>query len=92
MDQYVIGQDHAKRVLAGAVYNHYTRIRYKQKYKTEIARGERPDLEKGSILLCGKTGVGKTLVLKTISKLLRVPFCIETATGFSQSGYKRARR
>lgn len=86
LDQYVIGQDHAKRVLAGAVYNHYTRIRYKQKYKTEIARGERPDLDKASILLIGPTGSSKTYLLKNISRLLRVPFCIETATSLSQTG------
>lgn len=87
LDQYVIGQDHAKRVLAGAVYNHYTRVRYKQKYKTEIARGERPDLDKGNILLCGRTGVGKSMLLKTISRLLRVPFVIETSNSFSSSGF-----
>ena len=84
LDNYVIGQDHAKVVLANAVYNHYKSIRYKKKNKDNK---DAVELEKSNILLCGPTGVGKTYLLKNIAKFLNVPFSIESATSLSATGY-----
>ncbi len=79
LDQYVIGQDDAKRVLAVAMYNHYKRLMHPIKDDVEI--------EKSNIIMVGETGTGKTLLAKTIARLLQVPFAIVDATVFTQAGY-----
>src|SRR5687768_1358874 len=80
LDEYVIGQDDAKRVLAVAVYNHYKRLQQKPS-DNEI------EIEKSNIVMVGETGTGKTLLAKTIAKLLNVPFAIVDATVFTEAGY-----
>lgn len=80
LDQYVIGQDDAKKVLSVAVYNHYKRLDQK------IGKDE-VDIEKSNIILVGETGTGKTLLAKTIAKVLNVPFCICDATVLTEAGY-----
>ncbi len=80
LDQYVIGQDDAKRVLAVSVYNHYKRLGQK------IGKDE-VEIEKSNIIMVGETGTGKTLLAKTISKILNVPFCICDATVLTEAGY-----
>lgn len=79
LDDYVIGQDEAKKTLAVAVYNHFKRINHKQKDEVEI--------EKSNILLIGHTGTGKTLLARTIARLLKVPFTIVDATVLTEAGY-----
>ncbi|PHN03911.1 ATP-dependent Clp protease ATP-binding subunit ClpX [Flavilitoribacter nigricans] len=79
LDQYVIGQDEAKKVLSVAVYNHYKRLG--QTVKTDV------EIEKSNILFVGRTGTGKTLLAKTIAKFLNVPFAIVDATVFTEAGY-----
>ncbi|MCF8227544.1 MAG: ATP-dependent Clp protease ATP-binding subunit ClpX [Bacteroidales bacterium] len=82
LDQYVIGQEEAKRVLAVAVYNHYKRITQPpSKDDDEI------EIEKSNIVIVGETGTGKTLMARTIAKMLRVPFCIADATVLTEAGY-----
>lgn len=81
LDDYVIGQDSAKKYLSVAVYNHYKRISQPVINKDEI------EIEKSNILFVGRTGTGKTLLAKTIAKLLNVPFTIVDATVFTESGY-----
>jgi ATP-dependent Clp protease ATP-binding subunit ClpX len=83
LDEYVIGQDQAKRVLAVAVYNHYKRIGQKAPKKN----AEEIEVEKSNIVLVGETGTGKTLLARTIAKLLNVPFCIADATVLTEAGY-----
>ena len=80
LDEYVIGQDDAKKVLAVAVYNHYKRLQQKP------TDGE-VDIEKSNIIMVGETGTGKTLLAKTIARLLNVPFAIVDATVFTEAGY-----
>ena len=80
LDQYVIGQQKAKRILAVAVYNHYKRLRHKGK-KDDI------ELSKSNILLVGPTGSGKTLLAQTLARLLNVPFVIADATTLTEAGY-----
>ncbi len=80
LDEYVIGQDEAKRVLSVAVYNHYKRISHAE------AIGE-IEIEKSNVMLVGQTGTGKTLLAKTIARLLEVPFCIADATVLTEAGY-----
>ena len=79
LDDYVIGQEEAKKVISVAVYNHYKRIM--QPDNDEV------DIEKSNILMIGETGTGKTLLARTIAKLLDVPFCIADATVFTEAGY-----
>jgi ATP-dependent Clp protease ATP-binding subunit ClpX len=79
LDQFVIGQDTAKRSIAVAVYNHYKRINQQIEGDVEI--------EKSNIILVGETGTGKTLIARTIAKQLNVPFCIADATVFTEAGY-----
>jgi ATP-dependent Clp protease ATP-binding subunit ClpX len=80
LDEYVIGQDEAKKILAVAVYNHYKRLQQK------ISDGD-IEIEKSNIIMVGETGTGKTLLAKTIAKLLNVPFAIVDATVFTEAGY-----
>ncbi len=81
LDQYVIGQDDAKKVLSVAVYNHYKRI------SSKIKKGDDVEIEKSNIILVGETGTGKTLLARTIAKMLNVPFCIADATVLTEAGY-----
>ncbi len=81
LDEYVIGQDEAKRTLSVAVYNHYKRIQMSQDDENEI------ELQKSNILLLGPTGCGKTLLAQTLAKLLNVPFAIADATALTEAGY-----
>ena len=83
LDEYVIGQDEAKRVLAVAVYNHYKRLQQKT---NESSTGD-VEIEKSNIIMVGETGTGKTLLAKTIARLLNVPFAIVDATVFTEAGY-----
>src|SRR6186713_2575253 len=82
MDEYVIGQDEAKRVLAVAVYNHYKRLQQKTSESTSDF-----EIEKSNIIMVGETGTGKTLLAKTIARLLNVPFAIVDVTVFTEAGY-----
>lgn len=82
LDQYIIGQDAAKRYLSVAVYNHYKRISQQQKNNNDDV-----DIEKSNIIMVGSTGTGKTLLARTIAKLLDVPFTIVDATVFTEAGY-----
>ena len=79
LDQYVIGQETAKRYLSVAVYNHYKRLNQK--------RGDDIDIEKSNIIIVGPTGTGKTLLAKTIARMLKVPFAIVDATVLTEAGY-----
>ncbi|MGM0647809.1 MAG: ATP-dependent Clp protease ATP-binding subunit ClpX [Bacteroidota bacterium] len=86
LDQYVIGQEQAKRVLSVAVYNHYKRVielgkRKKKQNETDV------EIEKSNIILVGETGTGKTLMARTIARMLDVPFCIADATVLTEAGY-----
>jgi ATP-dependent Clp protease ATP-binding subunit ClpX len=90
LDEYIIGQDEAKKIISVAVYNHYKRL-------NQVAKGmkktgtEDPDdgieIEKSNVIMVGETGTGKTLLAKTIAKLLNVPFAIVDATVFTEAGY-----
>lgn len=82
LDEYIIGQDDAKKILAVAVYNHYKRLQQLGK-----ANDSDVEIEKSNVLFIGQTGTGKTLLAKTIAKLLNVPFAIVDATVFTEAGY-----
>ncbi|MCF0211865.1 MAG: ATP-dependent Clp protease ATP-binding subunit ClpX [Bacteroidales bacterium] len=84
LDQYVIGQDDAKRVLSVAVYNHYKRLRYAEQHANASSDVE---IEKSNIIIVGETGTGKTLLARTIARILNVPFCIADATTLTEAGY-----
>ncbi|MDR2037917.1 MAG: ATP-dependent Clp protease ATP-binding subunit ClpX [Bacteroidales bacterium] len=83
LDQYVIGQDEAKKYLSVAVYNHYKRLMQPKKNKTE----DDVEIEKSNIILVGETGTGKTLLARTIARMLHVPFTIVDATVLTEAGY-----
>jgi ATP-dependent Clp protease ATP-binding subunit ClpX len=80
LDEYVIGQEDAKKVLSVAVYNHYKRL-------NQPVRKDDVEIEKSNVILVGRTGTGKTLLAKTIAKMLNVPFCIADATVLTEAGY-----
>ena len=81
MDQYIIGQDEAKKIICVAVYNHFKRINLPTTIKDDV------EIEKSNVIMIGETGTGKTLLAKTIAKLLNVPFAIVDATVFTEAGY-----
>jgi ATP-dependent Clp protease ATP-binding subunit ClpX len=83
LDQYVIGQDEAKKYIAVAVYNHYKRLIQPKHSRSE----EDVEIEKSNIVLVGETGTGKTLLARTIARMLHVPFCIVDATVLTEAGY-----
>ena len=83
LDEYIIGQDDAKKYLSVAVYNHYKRLQQ----HTEGAEDDGVEIEKSNIIMVGSTGTGKTLLARTIAKLLQVPFTIVDATVFTEAGY-----
>ncbi len=91
LNRHVIGQTHAKRVLSVAVHNHYKRILHQKSRAEQIALGnlsvDEVELEKSNILLIGPTGSGKTLLAKSLARLLDVPFCIADATTLTEAGY-----
>ena len=82
LDQYVIGQDNAKKILSVAVYNHYKRL-----VQPSSVDEEEIEIEKSNIIMVGQTGTGKTLLARTIAKVLNVPFCIADATVLTEAGY-----
>ena len=82
LDEYVVGQQAAKKVLSVAVYNHYKRVRYEDKSQKDDI-----ELQKSNILLIGPTGCGKTLLAQTLARILNVPFCIADATSLTEAGY-----
>lgn len=86
LNQYVIGQDYAKKVLSVAVYNHYMRLRQSETMLDDKSLND-VEIEKSNILLAGPTGSGKTLLAKTLAKMLNVPFCIVDATTLTEAGY-----
>src|SRR5258707_4072675 len=84
LDEYVIGQDEAKKILSVAVYNHYKRL---QQRNTESTSNNEVEIEKSNIVMVGETGTGKSLLAKSIARMLNVPFAIVDATVFTEAGY-----
>jgi ATP-dependent Clp protease ATP-binding subunit ClpX len=87
LDDYVVGQDQAKKVLSVAVYNHYRRIQYQQQNAGGVGRRDEVELAKSNILLLGPTGCGKTHLAQTLARMLNVPFAIADATALTEAGY-----
>lgn len=87
LDQYIIGQDEAKKHLIVAVYNHYKRLAQYEAQGGMTAQDEDVEIEKSNVIMVGATGTGKTLIARTIAKMINVPFCIVDATVFTQAGY-----
>ena len=83
LDEYIIGQEEAKKVLSVAVYNHYKRL----SQKTTTSKKDDVEIEKSNVIMVGETGTGKTLLAKTIAKILNVPFAIADATVLTEAGY-----
>lgn len=83
LDEYIIGQDEAKKTLSVAVYNHYKRLMQAQKSNSR----DDIEIEKSNVIMVGETGTGKTLLARTIAKILNVPFCIADATVLTEAGY-----
>ena len=81
LDQYVIGQVDAKKVISVAVYNHYKRLIHRNKKEEDV------EIDKSNIIMVGETGTGKTLLARTIARMLNVPFCIADATVLTEAGY-----
>ena len=85
LDDYVVGQDEAKKILSVAVYNHYRRIQYQQ--SSTVGRRDEVELAKSNIMLLGPTGCGKTHLAQTLARLLNVPFAVADATALTEAGY-----
>ena len=85
LDDYVVGQDDAKKILSVAVYNHYRRIQYQQ--NAGVGRRDEVELQKSNILLLGPTGCGKTHLAQTLARMLNVPFAVADATALTEAGY-----
>ncbi|MET0641949.1 MAG: ClpX C4-type zinc finger protein, partial [Jiangellaceae bacterium] len=87
LEQYVVGQETAKKALSVAVYNHYKRVQARQAGGPRAAKEEAVELAKSNILLIGPTGCGKTYFAQTLARLLNVPFAIADATALTEAGY-----
>ena len=85
LDEYVVGQDEAKKILSVSVYNHYRRIQHQQ--STAVGRRDEVELAKSNILLLGPTGCGKTHLAQTLARMLNVPFAVADATALTEAGY-----
>jgi len=86
LDEYVVGQDHAKKILSVAVYNHYRRVQYQQS-APGLGRPDDVELTKSNVLLLGPTGCGKTHLAQTLARMLNVPFAVADATALTEAGY-----